>query len=145
MAILGIDALGKLWKLSPDRCYPIEEVRRGLAQVIVVLESIPGVHSVEGWADHRESNEGEWQVHFHIDPAHPLAWDVLRHLNFAVNGYECANEFAIFRPLWDPSGPRANVEWTICPQVKRLDAALFAEYLRDRLPRADAEPAAWRG
>jgi hypothetical protein len=112
----GGDALIKLWERSPDRRYPIEEVRQGLAQVIAVLESIPGVHSVDGWADHRETNEGEWQVHFDIDPAHPLAWDVLRHLNFAVNGYECANEFALFRPLWGPSEQLAELE----AEVERL-------------------------
>ena len=108
-----------------------------------VLESIPGVHAVKGWVG-QKTNEGRWQVYFHIDPAHPLAWDVLRHLNFAVNAYDCANDFAVFRPVWDPEQRPANLQWTIYPTVKRLDAALFAEYIRDRLPAANAEMTAWR-
>jgi hypothetical protein len=135
----------KLWQLSPDRTYPIEEVRRGVAQVIGVLGTVPAVHSVSGDANPEGwPHEEAWQVYFHIDPVHPLAWHVLRHLNFAANAYDCANEFALFRPLWDPMEPLGDIEWTIYPKVKRLDAALFAEYLRDRLPTADAGPAAWR-
>jgi hypothetical protein len=131
--VLGIVPLSQRWELSPDRAYPVEEVRRGLAQVIAVLEAIPGIHSVTGLADPQEFQKGGWRVWFHIDPAHPHAWDVIRHLTFAVNGYECANhDLAHFGPIWDidqtlSGGSHARLVWSIWLIARRLDAALFAE------------------
>ncbi|HVS39554.1 MAG TPA: hypothetical protein VMS17_28615, partial [Gemmataceae bacterium] len=115
---LGVTPLSKLWAMSPDRVYPIEEVRCGLAQVVSVLEAIPGVHSVSGLVDHGDQSGG-WQVWFHIDPAHAHAWDVIRHLTFAVNGYDCANDkLAHFGPVWDidqtfEGGSHARLVWSI--------------------------------
>jgi len=88
-----------------------------------------------------------WEVWFHIDPTHPLSWDVLRHLVFAVNGYEFGDAIASLFPVWDltnPAGRRAAMMWSIRPEIKRLDAELFADYLRDRLPEPADDPLAWR-
>jgi hypothetical protein len=142
--LLGATWSAKLWELSPDRDYSQEEVRRGVERLCAVLGGLPAIHSVA-----HDPRPERWQVWFHIDPAHPLAWDVLRHLTFAVNGYECANEFARFQPVWNIEEPlhggrRASLVWTIYPEVRRLDAALFAEYLRERLPEPTAAPSEWR-
>jgi hypothetical protein len=140
----GAAWMAKLWELSPERDYSREEVQRGLERLCAVLAALPAVHSVVS-----DPRPDRWQVWFHIDPAHPLAWDVLRHLTFAVNGYECANEFARFQPVWDidqrlQGGRRASLVWTIYPEARRLDAELYAEYLRDRLPASTGDPSEWQ-
>ena len=119
-------------------------MRRGLERLCAALAALPAVHSVES-----NLRADQWQVWCRIDPAHPLAWDVLRHLTFAVNGYECVNVFARFQPVWNidqplQGGRRASLVWIISPVVRRLDAELYAEYLRDRLPGPTADPTEWQ-
>jgi hypothetical protein len=41
-------------------------------------------------------------------------------------------------------GRRASLVWTIYPVVRRLDAELYAEYLRDRLPGPTVDLSEWR-
>jgi hypothetical protein len=141
---LGTVPLGKIWSLSPDRDYTKEEVRCGLDRLSQLLAGLPAVHSVAS-----DPSPDRWQVWFHIDPTHALAWDLLRHLTFAVNGYDCGNELARFQPVWDidqplAGGPLASMVWTIYPEVRRLDAELYAEYLRERLPGPTADSSEWR-
>jgi hypothetical protein len=136
------------WKMSSlpaARDYPAEELALGLTRIRSLLSEVPAVGKVLAESSDLPEQNG-WRVCFTIDTTHPQVWDVIHRLAHAVNDNDCGKPVATLYPAWMPPdhGKWYPLWWHILPQVKQLDAMLFAEYLKKRLPRPGADASAWR-
>jgi hypothetical protein len=136
------------WKLTsqpPDRPYPEAELLTGLHRVREVLSQVPAVHDVSAEPDQHPERNG-WLALFRIDLRHPLAWSAVKWLSHAVNDDDNGSPVAVLYPVWTgPDSPKRDFPlwWHLVPSIKNLDAALFAQYVEERIPSLGGNLSVW--